>query len=174
MSSFRIIKAGTGDYLVLAELARKTFIESHGHSGPKEDIDTYLREKYTPEIMREELGNPANIYHIIYYNGQPAGFSKIIFNVAHPEIPVANAAKLERIYVLEAFHDQKLGWELFAFNKKLSIENKQVGMWLYVWKKNERAVRFYQKLGFVEAGSFDFPISPTHSNPNYRMYLGLR
>jgi diamine N-acetyltransferase len=171
MPSISIVRAGPELNQLLADLARQTFIESHGHSAPEKDIQVYVREKYTPQILEEELRNPENIYHLIYSNGEAAGFSKIILNVSHPEIPLPNVTKMERIYVLEAFHDQKLGWELFSFNKKLSIANHQAGMWLYVWKQNHRAVRFYRNLGFKEAGSFDFPISATHSNPNYRMYL---
>ena len=53
----------------------------------------------------------------------------------------------------------------------LSKQNNQAGMWLYVWKENERAVNFYIKNEFVITGSFDFKISDTHSNPNHLMFL---
>lgn len=173
MSSISIIKAGVEHCDILADLAARTFLESHGHSGPAEDINTYVREKYTFEILAQELSDKKNIYHLITFNNIPAGFSKIIYDVSHPEIPISNATKLERIYVLKEFYDQKLGWHLYLHNEKLSRANNQGGMWLYVWKQNDRAVKFYRKLGFREAGSFDFPISPTHSNPNFRMYLAF-
>ena len=55
----------------------------------------------------------------------------------------------------------------------LMRREKQAGVWLYVWKGNPRAVRFYQKYGFAITGSHDFPISATHANPNHRMFLAL-
>jgi len=80
-------------------------------------------------------------------------------------------AKLERIYLLEEFYDLKLGMKLLQFNIKLSKNNQQEGMWLYTWIDNLRAIRFYEKNGFVIAGSHDFRITETLSNPNYLMVL---
>ena len=32
-------------------------------------------------------------------------------------------------------------------------------------------IRFYEKKGFIITGSYDFPITATHTNPNHRMFL---
>ena len=112
-----------------------------------------------------------NIYHIIYYASQPAGYSKIIFNNPYPNSELKNITKLERLYLVKEFYDLKLGAELFQFNSTMSKENNQSGIWLFVWKENLRAVKFYQKQGFEIIGSFDFKLSDNHSNPNYQMLL---
>ena len=166
-----ITKAGKEHYQLLTAIGKQSFIESHGHSANEKDIKSYVNEKFTDEISRMELIDTNNIYHIIYLDNQQAGYSKIIFNTPHPEIPVQNITKLERIYLLKKFYDLKLGVELFQFNIDLSKQNNQAGMWLYVWKENERAINFYIKNGFVIAGSYDFKISETHSNPNHLMCL---
>ncbi|MEO6707056.1 MAG: hypothetical protein ABIN04_14540, partial [Ginsengibacter sp.] len=70
-------------------------------------------------------------------------------------------------------YDLKLGYNLFEFNRNLARTNNQKGIWLFVWKENERAIRFYKKNGFEVIGNFDFKISETHSNPNYQMLLKL-
>jgi ribosomal protein S18 acetylase RimI-like enzyme len=146
-------------------------LPSHGSSASEDDINSYVAEKYTNEVSQKELADPNNIYHIIYCNGQPAGYSKIIFNVGHPNIPIGNVTKLERLYLLKEFYDLKLGHELLQFNIELAQQNKQAGMWLFTWKGNERAVHFYDKAGFKIIGSHDFKISETHSNPNHQMLL---
>jgi len=166
-----ICKASEKDSALLSNLAELTFIESHGHSAPAEDISNYIAEKYNEDIFKTELSNPENIYHFIYYNDKPAGFSKIIFNCAYEGSPLQNITKLERIYILAAFYDQKLGQQLFQYDLDLAKQNSQAGMWLYVWKENPRAVRFYQKNGFQITGSYDFHLSATHSNPNHQMLL---
>ncbi len=166
-----IEKATTDNAALLADIGRITFIESHGHSAPAADIDAYVATKYTPAVMQQELSDPKNIYHILYYDQQAAGYSKIVLHSPHPGMPQQNITKLERIYLLKEFYQLKLGYELLRFNIDLSKKNNEAGMWLYVWKENHRAVNFYTKAGFRITGSYDFKLSETHSNPNHRMLL---
>lgn len=166
-----IIKAGKNDIELLAGIARTSFIESHGHSAPANDINAYLNEKYSDTAFVQELNDESNIYHVIYYNSRAAGYSKIIMNCAYTGAAAGNITKLERLYLLKDFYNLKLGMELLLYNIALSKKNNQTGMWLYTWKENERAVNFYKKAGFAIAGSHDFKISETHSNPNHLMLL---
>lgn len=166
-----IVKATLDDCKLLRKLAESTFIESHGSSASEQDIQAYIKSKYNEDVFRDELNDDRNIYHIIYYKDKAAGFSKIILNAIHPNITNNNVTKLERLYILKDYYDMKLGIELFEFNKNLSLAKKQVGMWLFVWTENERALKFYQKANFKIIGSHDFAISETHSNPNHQMLL---
>ena len=166
-----IVKATGKDTPLLSEIATLTFIESHGRSAGQEDIQIYVTRNYNENVFKEELSDAKNIYHLIYYDNNPAGYSKIIFDIPWPGSKVKNITKLERIYLLKKFYNLKLGSALFHFNIHLSKRNNQAGMWLYVWKENERAVNFYKKNGFAIIGSYDFKISETHSNPNHQMLL---
>lgn len=166
-----IIKATADNFKLLADIGKQTLLESHGHSAPKADMDAYVNKNYSAGFFQNELSNPANIYHIIYHSGQAAGYSKLLLDYPHPGIPIQQVTKLERIYLLKAFYELKLGREFFSFNIELSKSNKQAGMWLFVWKENARAISFYLKNGFKIIGSHDFKISETHSNPNHIMLL---
>ena len=159
------------DIPLLAEMGKASFIESHGHSAGAEDINKYVDEKYTRDAFADELNDLKHVYYIINCNQQPAGYSKIIFNATHFNIPIENATKLERLYLLKEFYGLKLGRELLQYNIELSRQNGQAGMWLFVWKENHRAFNFYLKAGFKVVGSHDFKITETHSNPNYQMLL---
>jgi ribosomal protein S18 acetylase RimI-like enzyme len=160
-----------GDSELLANIGKTTFIEAHGHSASPTDIAKYVAEKYREEVVAQELADPTNCYHIISHNDKPAGYSKIIMNSCHRQIPFENVTKLERLYLLSDFYDLKLGCELLQFNIDLSHRQQQSGMWLYVWKENQRAIRFYTKAGFRIIGSHNFQISDRHSNPNHQMLL---
>ncbi|MFI5131729.1 MAG: GNAT family N-acetyltransferase [Chitinophagales bacterium] len=168
-----IARASEKDFQLLSELAKLTFIESHGQCADPEDVNLYIAEKYSPAVIKEELNDEKNIYSIIHYNNRPAGYSKIISNAPYRDSQLKNIAKLERLYLLKEFYKLKLGSELFQFNADLARKNNQVGMWLYVWKENPQAVNFYEKKGFVIIGSYDFQISKTHSNPNHQMFLSF-
>ena len=167
----QIARATVDDAELLAAIARQSFFESHGHSASKEIVYAYADDKFSIDAMHQELAEPKNIYHIIYFDGQPAGYSKIIFDAAHPNIEAKNVTKLERIYLLKQFIEKKLGTQLLQFNIDLSKQHHQSGIWLFVWKENPRAFSFYQKAGFRVIGSHDFYLSPTHANPNHHMLL---
>ena len=167
----KIIKANGNHAKVLSKIGKQTFIESHGTSAPEADITNYVNLKFTKAAFDAELSDSDNIFHILYFNEKPIGYSKIIYTVSQNNIPFKNVTKLERIYVLKEFHDLKLGKELFNFNVTLSQENNQSGMWLFVWIENQRAIHFYKKAGFEIVGRYDFKISDTHYNPNHQMLL---
>ena len=81
-----IVKAKEADFQLLADIGRISFIESHGSSASPSDINNYVNEKYNCDVVKEEIRNPENIYHIIYHDKQPAGYSKIILHAEHPNI----------------------------------------------------------------------------------------
>jgi ribosomal protein S18 acetylase RimI-like enzyme len=166
-----IVKAGVNDYSLLADIGKNTFIQSHGHSASGDIINAYVRQKFSVEIVKEELSDPANIYHILFSDDDPAGYSKIILDAPHPDISVPHVTKLERIYLLKEFYELKLGSSLFTYNLELSRQAGQRGMWLYTWKENERAISFYTSHHFKIIGSYDFRLSATHTNPNHLMFL---
>ena len=167
----QIVKATPNDINLITQLGKTTFFEAHSTSGTKEDLEAYLNKAYEHEAFLEELNDPKNIYYLIYFNDQPAGFSKIVLDRPDASISNHNVTKLDRIYILKEYYDKKLGVELFNFNLELSKKSNQKGMWLYVWIKNERAIIFYKKMGFEIVGSYDFVLSKTKSNPNHIMFL---
>jgi ribosomal protein S18 acetylase RimI-like enzyme len=168
---FSIIKAQDQHIKLLTAIGKTSFIESHGRSASADDIQQYVNAKYTQEVFRTELNDAKNIYHLINYQEQSAGYSKIILNEKFGHVHLENVTKLERLYLLKEFYNLKLGYELLKYNIDLAKQNKQIGMWLFVWKQNHQAFNFYKKMGFEIIGDYDFKISETHSNPNHQMLL---
>ena len=157
------------DATLLAKIGGISLIESHGHSSPKEVMQAYVNKSFSEDACRAELTNNSNIFFAVYYNNQTAGYSKIIYNTPHPVISLGPVTKLERLYLLKEFYDLKLGHQMLqqAFEDSKAAGDK--GMWLEVWKGNERAVRFYEKQGFRTVGNTRFRLTATHSNPAWVM-----
>lgn len=161
------------DAEAISKLGKQSFFEAHETSAPKEELDAYLNNKLSEEIISQELSDTKNIFHLHFYENELAGYSKIIYNSPPPQLPdVTDACKLERIYFLRKFYGKKLGLKLFNFNKNLCIQNNQSGMWLTVWIGNERAITFYEKLGFKTIGEIIFKVGKIES-PNLVMWLEL-
>jgi ribosomal protein S18 acetylase RimI-like enzyme len=156
---------------LLSDLGKECFLQSHGHSAPKEAIDTFIAKNYSKIAFEKELMNPANIYHLLLVDQEIAGYSKIVLNSTNPNIAAQNITKLDRLYLLKKFHHKNLGDTLMNFNIELSKQHQQIGIWLAVWVENIQAINFYNKKGFRVVGSYNFEISETHSNPNHIMYL---
>jgi len=167
----KIIKASIEHSELIAEIGKKTFLESHGHCASKEDVQSFILKTYNLKAIEAEFENLKAQYHIIYFNNKVAGFSKIELNTPNKNINDLNVTKLDRLYILEAFHRQKLGSKLFDFTIQLSKKTNQKGIWLAVWVKNQKAIHFYNKQGFKIVGEYSFQISETHSNPNHIMHL---
>lgn len=157
----------------LSEIARQTFIESHGHSASADDVAHYMEKAYHHEVLKAELQDPNCFVHFMYHNDTLVGFSKITLNVPNAHTNLTPLTKLDRIYILQAYHHLHLGTALFDFNLKLAQQHQQKGLWLYTWIENTKAINFYTKKGFEIIGHYDFKISETHSNPNYVMLLGI-
>jgi ribosomal protein S18 acetylase RimI-like enzyme len=166
-----IVKAKPEDAPLLSHISSLSIVESHGHSAPAHIMQAYVDEKLTEAALRRELKDPANIYYLLYYDGQPAGYSKIIYDVPIEAVQPSNITKMERLYLLREFYGLKLGHELMQFNINLSKEHGQAGMWLYVWKENDRAIRFYEQTGFRIVGDGFFRLTDNHANPNWQLYL---
>ena len=166
-----ILKATIDHAKLLNRLSIESFLPAHGHSAPKKDIDKYLQANFSVVNFKKELSDHRNEYYFIRHQGKVAGYSKIIFNLPNEHIQTPNIAYMSRLYLLKEFYGLGLGQQLFDFNVKLSKANNQKGIWLAVWVENTKAIKFYTKMGFKIVGSYEFPISKTHSNPNHIMYL---
>lgn len=156
---------------ILSEIGSKSFIESHGSSAPEKDIENYVAMHFNEAEFEKELSDKGNVYFLIYFDGKPAGYSKIRLNTPNPNVEEQLLSKMDRLYVLKEYYDKQIGKQLFDHNLQFARENQQKGFWLFVWTENLRAIKFYQKIGFINIGSTSFKISETHSNPNYWLYL---
>lgn len=165
--------ADINDVTTLIKIGMVAVELAHRKSCAAADLAEYLNAHYSHEAITNELTDPNNHYHIICYNGQPAGFSKIIYNTAHANIKERNVTKLDRIYLLEPYFGKGLGYALLQHNINLARLQNQAGIWLFTWTGNQRAVDFYSKAGFTIVGTHSFRVSGTHYNPNHHMYLAL-
>ncbi len=166
-----IIKAGIQYAQVLSEMGAETFVDAHKDSAPAKQIGRYLKDKYSLPAITRELSDSKNIYHIIKFENNIAGFSKMMLNRKHPDIDEQNVAKIDQLYLRHSFQGLNLGAELLQFNIELSKANHQAGMWLIVWVGNLKAISFYERFGFTILSDGDFHLTDAHTNRCHNMFL---
>ena len=106
--------------------------------------------------MEKELSDISSQFFFVYFNNEVAGYLKVNINDAHSEEMGGESLEIERIYIKNKF--QKHGFGKYLLNKavEIAMECKKKRIWLGVWEKNENAIAFYKKMGFVQTGAHAF------------------
>ena len=75
-----------------------------------------------------------------------------------PDPAVTGEAPIElwRFYVDHAMHGLGVAGQLMAACIETARARDAATLWLGVWERNPRAIRFYEKWGFIDVGSHLF------------------
>lgn len=156
----KIRKATEKDTETLAILGRITYAESHrGFINNDEDLFKYCSEAFSITAIKEDLNNPGFRFYIIYVDDLPVGYGKLILGTTHESVPSANNCRIDKIYILEDFIHLKLGQKLMTFLEEQAKSLRLDTIWLVVYIKNLRAIKFYEKNHFKPVGEFIFPVN---------------
>ena len=63
---------------------------------------------------------------------------------------------MERIYVLKEKHGQQVGKIMIERAVEFARERNVTFVWLGVWEKNEKAIKFYERNGFKKYSTHKF------------------
>ncbi len=161
----------SADAELLAKIGSISLLESHGHSAPASTMQEYVDKNFSVDTCRTELDAEENIFYAVFFNNEPAGYYKIILSCADAAVPLEQATKMERLYLLKEFYGLQLGKSLLQHAFNFSKKESELGMWLTVWQKNDRAINFYKKWGFKIMGEGKFTLTATRYNPTWIMLL---
>ncbi|SEB39124.1 hypothetical protein SAMN04489761_0388 [Tenacibaculum sp. MAR_2009_124] len=145
----KIKKVNIRDIEKLKEIGKRTFFETFASDNSEENMKEYLKNAFSTEKLKEEVSTPNTQFYFAQLNGNIIGYLKINFQQSQTEIKDKNALEIERIYVLQEFHGKQVGQLLYEKAFELAEEKRVEYIWLGVWEKNPRAIRFYEKNGFV-------------------------
>lgn len=143
----------------LDALARGIWLETFGHSGSAEDIALYLAKAYGPtgDLIRH-LSDSDHRFRLACADGAIAGYAKLSRTWLPPAMVGPRARQLSQLYVSRAVRGAGVARVLMDW----SIETARAGgadeLLLTVWEHNPRAMRFYEKIGFVHIGDYEFPM----------------
>lgn len=150
MNALTLRKLHAADLLILQALGRQTFFETFAESNTEENMQNYLDGGFSEAKLLGELNDPHSEFYLAEENGRAIGYLKVNECGAQTELQQENSLEIERIYVLKEFHGKKVAQLLYEIALTCARAKKKDFIWLGVWEKNPRAIRFYQKNGFVE------------------------
>jgi ribosomal protein S18 acetylase RimI-like enzyme len=157
--SIAIREAGLGDEHRLSLVGVATFRESYAGILPGDDIISHCATKHSPIVYEDWLiGGEARIWLAEAEEGRaPVGYAVM----TAPDLPLVTGpddAELRRIYVLHRFHNEKVGWALMKTATDAARRTGKKRMLVGVYGKNERAIAFYEKVGFTVVGERKFQV----------------
>lgn len=144
-----IQKAEFGDLKTLQEIGKATFFETFAESNTDADMQQYLAVQFSLDKLSTELLERNSQFFIAWDAGSAIGYLKVNTGDAQTELKENHSLEIERIYVLNAYHGKKVGQQLYERALKVASGLGKSSVWLGVWEKNPRAIRFYEKNGFV-------------------------
>ncbi|WP_460891559.1 GNAT family N-acetyltransferase [Rufibacter soli] len=155
-SIFTFRLATPADAHLLADLGWRTFDETFAAYNTPEDMEAFHPTMYAPELQAAELAEAETQFLLVEVEGEAVAYVKWNTAPAPAEIPGQRPFQISRLYLLQAWTGRGLGDKLMQLSLEKAKENGHDVVWLTVWESNERAIRFYQKYGFKEAGELTF------------------
>jgi len=153
---FSIKRAEPADIDTLIDLSRDTFYNSYYHLTDPGDFEDYTARAFNPDKILSELNNPNSNFYFAMLDNEIIGYLKLNFGPAQSEFQDENALEIERIYLLKEYQGQQFGKQLLQFAIQTAKDKQLQYVWLGVWQKNPKAIRFYERNGFKVYGTHTF------------------
>jgi diamine N-acetyltransferase len=156
--SLTVRRAGPADAAWLAGLAERTFRETYAAHNTADNMERYVAAHFGVDRQAAELRDAAKLTLLAEEDGRAAGYVQL----ARGKVPasVAGAAPIEvtRFYVERPWHGRGVAQQLMAAAEFAAAAEGARTLWLGVWERNERAIAFYRKCGFRDAGTQVFAL----------------
>ncbi|SDC21601.1 GNAT family N-acetyltransferase [Pedobacter soli] len=154
--SITIQQIGPSAILTLQIISRQIFLEAFADTTSEANMQAYLDSSFSYDKLLAELENPGSKFYFALSEENVVGYLKLNTGDAQTEQELEDALEIERIYVLAAYHGQKVGQALLNKAFEVAEELQYKNIWLGVWENNQRAIRFYTKAGFEVFNSHIF------------------
>jgi ribosomal protein S18 acetylase RimI-like enzyme len=153
-----IRRATPDDAGLLAKMGARTFKAAFGAANRQEDMDQYISTSFSKAHIAAQIIDSSTVFLLAFEAGRTVGYVMLRTG----DRP--NAVKGDKSVELVRFYLEKdvIGKGYASVLMKTCLEAAKTDgyrtIWLGVWEKNTRAIRFYQKWGFKKKGTKSFAL----------------
>jgi ribosomal protein S18 acetylase RimI-like enzyme len=140
----------------LTELGASTFAETFEAANTPEDFAAYMAAAFGEEIQRAELENPDTTVFFAERAGEVVGYIMLREGRAPTFVAADDTLQIARLYARQRVLGSGVGAALMQRALAEAAGRGKDAVWLGVWDRNERAIRFYESWGFHRTGSQPF------------------
>ena len=141
---------------LIADLGYRTFKASFWADNRPEDMEQYLSLNFSKARIEAQLADPDSIFFLACENGKEIGYVMLRTGKTPDSVPGTKPIELVRIYIEESIIDKGYGSAIMQSCLEAAKSDGHCTIWLGVWEKNLRAIRFYEKWGFKKVGTQKF------------------
>ena len=154
-----IRRADLPDAEQLAVLGMQVWLDNYATHGIHPAIARYVLETFTPAAYRALLAHPERLVYVAERGRHAIGMSIVALDRRTAQCDAAEQAEIDRLYVQEPFCNAGIGARMIAAIEDELKERRFDAMWLEVWIENERALHFYDRVGFGDVGTGWFELN---------------
>jgi diamine N-acetyltransferase len=154
--SVTIRKCELSDLMDLQAISCQTYDDTFRAMNTPETMEAYLSAAFDLSKLEAELRDPRSTFFFLYDGEHLAGYLKVNEYHAQTEGSDPTALEIERIYVKKEFQGLGYGKWLIQYALEIARKRNKRSAWLGVWEKNEKAIAFYERMGFVKTGTHIF------------------
>ena len=170
-------RATSEDAEALSTLASTCFRQTFGHLYTPDDLDRFIHEAYSPEVLRAELTDPKRPTWLLFLeeseadvtapectDARTASEGKLIGYVTvcpahlpHPEVKEGDG-EVQRLYLLQEYQGGGRGSRMLEHALNWLEADGPRTLWIGAWSENYGAQRLYGRYGFTKVGEYSFMV----------------
>ncbi len=136
--SFR--NATENDIPLIQRLARQIWLAHYPSIISIEQIEYMLPRMYGNDVIAEELRDANLCYELLIWETEPIGYASYRF-----ELP---SVFLSKLYLTPELHGKGIGQATLTHIEDIARTHGATSIYLFVNKRNEKAIRAYLRAGF--------------------------
>ena len=156
MTAPRIAPCGPDDLEELRAVSIRTYDETFRSMNTEQTMEAYLSQAFSEDRLRSELADPRCRFYFLRVDATVAGYLKLNEAPSQSDLNDPDSLEIERIYVRKEHQGSGLGAALIEYSLREAERLGKKYVWLGVWEKNTKAIAFYRRMGFSEAGRHAF------------------
>lgn len=153
-----IRKATQRDAAALAQIAEQTFRSTFAGANSAGDMALHCRKNFGRKIQAKEIDDPSIITLVCEEELSLIGFAQLRRGQAPDFIAASTPIEIQRLYLVGEWHGKGVAQALMEACIEEALRSHSDAIWLGVWEQNPRAISFYNKCGFLEAGEHRFQL----------------
>ena len=142
----------------LQQISITTFVETFAVFNTQENMDSYLRESLSISKLSAELSNKNSEFYFAMLEDEVIGYLKVNYKGSQTETLEGVTLEVERVYISAKHQGKKFGHLLLEKAMQLARGINAEFLWLAVWEKNVKAIKFYEQHKFAVFGSHTFKL----------------
>lgn len=155
-SRIRVRRAVVADAAQIAVFTERIFELTFGPDNSADDMAAYLLTAFGEDIQARQLAQSDCVHLILEVDGTLAACACLLSGATDPAVHGEAPVEIQRFYVDPEFHGVGIAFTLMQACMHTARAGGGRTLWLGVWERNRRAIRFYEKCGLLDVGSHAF------------------